>query len=150
MIRKLILISALSYILLPGSLAAQAQVKHDSILNVYINLWEEALLAKNKTDMIALLDSGYKVEQLDGMYKGDQQLFFDQLFCGDRLDQVKFECLTLKKIDGVKMDEIKVVRGDYWVYFIVSSGKTKIRVWSMFLPSEKDGRKIYGYRGPVG
>jgi hypothetical protein len=119
-------------------------------LDSFISEFKEAVLAKNKVRLMALMDPAYKMEQHDKFHKGNTDRFLNELFCGSIVGGSGFKCVQIKKVRGIEL--ASKGEGDKTVVLVFQVSEKKIRVDVILtaVMRMEDGVKVYGMRGAVG
>src|SRR5688572_4882305 len=100
--RKLLLTLAL----LPfccGFSNAQNKTQATPELDSFIVSFQQAVLAGDKAKLMELMDPDYKKVQHDKFHGGNTDRFLNELFCGNKVDQDGFDCISLKKVVDIEL-----------------------------------------------
>jgi hypothetical protein len=119
-------------------------------LDAFIAQFKAAALAKDKVQLMALMDPAYKMEQHDKFKQGNTESFLNELFCGYKIDQNGFKCIPIKKLRSIDLATQGDDGAEISLVFRVGDKKDKIDVLLVAIMRMVDGVKVYGIRGAVG
>lgn len=116
----------------------------------FLQRFEQATLAHNKTLLLDLMDHDYKVEQHDKVLKGNTEQFLNQFYCGYRTDGQGYRCQKYPEITGMKRVELLPNDGNYTATYHVFTKDIAVNI-SWLIMVKKQGKSVtYGLYGSQG
>ena len=74
----------------------------------FIAKFEDAAVKHKRKLLTSYLDEKYRQEELVGLYKNDKKAFWNEMFCGNLVDNSsKFACIKLKNVREIHLIKVK-------------------------------------------
>ena len=112
--------------------------------------FEKAVVSHDSKKLLKLIDRNYLNEQCYGFLKGNTEQFINELFCGNLVNEDKFQCLTFIQIDRLELVEQERQDDYYTVVYKVSANGAEINADWVIVVNTVKGKIICGLEGPRG
>lgn len=118
-------------------------------LDIFLAMFEKAVLSKDARRIMMFMDKTYRTEQHDSIMKGNTDRFLNAFFSGERLDNRVKHKTDYRQITSVKHISTTVA-GSYQhvLYHIGTEGMVLAVSW-VVMNRYENGTIIYGLYGPV-
>ena len=112
--------------------------------------FEKAVIRHDSKGLLKFIDQNYLQEQYYGFMEGNTEQFLNELFCGNLTNEDRYECLTFKEINRLKL--VKLEREDdfYRVAYTVVANGVKINTDWRIIIRIVGGKVVCGLEGSYG
>ncbi len=119
-------------------------------IDSFLTKFEKAVLQNDTQALMEMMDADYRKEQHDEMLGGRTDLFLDELFCGNRIDESEFKCFKLKEIVSIQRKKVEETELGHTVKYTLANSYMEITTELLVLKKFVDGRSVFGIEGARG
>ncbi|MBN2722641.1 MAG: hypothetical protein JXR95_01065 [Deltaproteobacteria bacterium] len=126
------------------------------IVNVqdFLSVVKRAVLSKNRSIVLKLIDENYKRTQLKGFFKGDEKRFINDLLCGNDTHK-SFRCIDFEEVTKIESGNLKKETtgkgpSGFSVQFFISDLRGTITCEFSIKVLNEDGKQFFFLVGAVG
>lgn len=119
------------------------RVLSDALLHAF----ERAVAAKDRKQVLALLDPDYREKEFEDYYRGDTAAFLDDFFCGRTLDSTQTLCVPFGSVTGLERTGLSEGEDGFAAEYLIRASPQPIRATLKALPKRKVTFGLLGARG---